>query len=344
MNRPDEIAALADELVGIQEELAIEEWRDALGKAAHHLRRLSATSPGGAVREVLRAHWLHQIVCNHEDGTDKPCCSCSMWNCPPQPSIGAAVEAWIDHVIQQLPVCGDTNLEVQRLLRKISDLAYDENASEPLDDAINYANKALAALAPAEKATLQKTSSIVTCCVTGAIPGDGGACGDCDPCILGEASVPEPVKRLISEKNNLLNRIGELEGELEEYRATPAPACVVYGVPLIEFLDGLADNAKAGKRRSLNPIIIGNSAKLFADEIRAATTAPPSGDVEQEIESAQETLDAYQDAMASQEKNMSDAKLIVMANYGDLCASHLKRLLKLIQSAAPGGGTEGGEA
>jgi hypothetical protein len=60
-------------------------------------------------------------------------------------------------------------------------------------------------------------ASIVTCCVTGAIPGDGGACGDCDPCILGEASVPEPVKRLIAEKNSLLNRIGELEGRLEEF-------------------------------------------------------------------------------------------------------------------------------
>lgn len=33
-----------------------------------------------------------------------------------------------------------------------------------------------------------KTKSIVTCAVTGAIPGDGGACGDCDPCIMGEAS------------------------------------------------------------------------------------------------------------------------------------------------------------
>lgn len=53
MTRPYEIAALADELVGIQKELAIEEWRDALGKAAHHLRRLSATSPGDAVRDMV---------------------------------------------------------------------------------------------------------------------------------------------------------------------------------------------------------------------------------------------------------------------------------------------------
>lgn len=61
-------------------------------------------------------------------------------------------------------------------------------------------------------------SSIVTCCVTGAIPGDGGACGDCDPCLLGEASVPAPVKTLIAEKNSLIHRVGELEDELDSLR------------------------------------------------------------------------------------------------------------------------------
>lgn len=64
-------------------------------------------------------------------------------------------------------------------------------------------------------------SSIVTCCVTGAIPGDGGACGDCDPCLLGETSVPSPVKRLIAEKNSLLHRIGELEDKLAEALTAP---------------------------------------------------------------------------------------------------------------------------
>lgn len=71
-------------------------------------------------------------------------------------------------------------------------------------------------------------ASIVTCCVTGAIPGDGGACGDCDPCIMGEASVPDAVKRLIAEKNSLIARIGELEGTLAEVAGVdniaPAPA------------------------------------------------------------------------------------------------------------------------
>ena len=64
-------------------------------------------------------------------------------------------------------------------------------------------------------------SSIVTCCVTGAIPGDGGACGDCDPCLFSEASLPSPVKRLIAEKNSLLHRIGELEDKLAETLTAP---------------------------------------------------------------------------------------------------------------------------
>ena len=74
-------------------------------------------------------------------------------------------------------------------------------------------------------------SSIVTCCVTGAIPGDGGACGDCDPCLLGEASLPSPVKRLIAEKNSLIHRVGELEDELDSLRRLASSDGVVKGEP-----------------------------------------------------------------------------------------------------------------
>lgn len=44
---------------------------------------------------------------------------------------------------------------------------------------------------------------------------------------------------------------------------------------------------------------------------------------------AQGLLKAYDDAMACQSKNMADAKLIVMANYGDLAIEMLRSLLKL---------------
>lgn len=64
-------------------------------------------------------------------------------------------------------------------------------------------------------------STIPTCAVTGAIPGDGGACGDCDPCIDGERLVPEPVKRLIAEKNSLIDQVCELQGKLDEAHLAP---------------------------------------------------------------------------------------------------------------------------
>jgi hypothetical protein len=43
---------------------------------------------------------------------------------------------------------------------------------------------------------------------------------------------------------------------------------------------------------------------------------------------AEALLKAYDDAMASQERSMADAKLIVMANYGDLAANMLRQLVR----------------
>lgn len=80
-------------------------------------------------------------------------------------------------------------------------------------DILDCTSQARAALADDLRAPspCASASTIPTCCITGAIPGDGGACGDCDPCIFGEALVPKAVKRLIAEKNSLLQRVGELE-------------------------------------------------------------------------------------------------------------------------------------
>ena len=49
---------------------------------------------------------------------------------------------------------------------------------------------------------------------------------------------------------------------------------------------------------------------------------------EQQRDEAMKLLAAYDEAYASQGKNMADAKLIVMANYGDLCAQLLRRIVK----------------
>jgi hypothetical protein len=55
------------------------------------------------LRKHLREHYLFAIQCDHEAKTDVPLCSCSKWPCPPQPSIGEAVERWIDHVLGTWP-------------------------------------------------------------------------------------------------------------------------------------------------------------------------------------------------------------------------------------------------
>lgn len=52
--------------------------------------------------EMLRKHWLWQVECHHETKTDTPRCSCSRWPCEPQPSVGEAVERWIEHVLEEL--------------------------------------------------------------------------------------------------------------------------------------------------------------------------------------------------------------------------------------------------
>lgn len=68
----------------------------ALGK---HLRDISTPSSTAAVPvEVLRDHWLHQIVCDHETKRDMPICACSTVNLGWHENVGAAVEAWIRHI------------------------------------------------------------------------------------------------------------------------------------------------------------------------------------------------------------------------------------------------------
>ncbi len=61
--------------------------------------------------------------------------------------------------------------------------------------------------------------AIPTCAVTGRIAGDRDACGDCDPCILGSSAVPEPVKKLLVERDELAQKYSDAMCELAEARA-----------------------------------------------------------------------------------------------------------------------------
>lgn len=72
---------------------------DALGLTAS----AAAPVPGdphvdlGHVQATLKRHYLAGIECSHERGMDLPMCACSLVDLGWQPSVGAAVDAWITH-------------------------------------------------------------------------------------------------------------------------------------------------------------------------------------------------------------------------------------------------------
>jgi len=49
---------------------------------------------------TLRKHWLHAIECDHERKLDHPICACSRVDLGWHSSVGAAVDAWIAHVLR----------------------------------------------------------------------------------------------------------------------------------------------------------------------------------------------------------------------------------------------------
>ena len=51
------------------------------------------------LRSTLALHYITAIDCDHDAKTDTVRCNCSVWTGAPQPSVGAAVQEWIDHVL-----------------------------------------------------------------------------------------------------------------------------------------------------------------------------------------------------------------------------------------------------
>jgi hypothetical protein len=54
-----------------------------------------------SIRETLRAHYLAEIICDGAQERDNPVCACSTVFLGWHPSVGTAVEAWIDHVMAE---------------------------------------------------------------------------------------------------------------------------------------------------------------------------------------------------------------------------------------------------
>jgi len=54
------------------------------------------------IEAALRQHYLAEIVCDHQRKMDNPWCACSLVNLGWHPSVGDAVQAWVDHVLDAL--------------------------------------------------------------------------------------------------------------------------------------------------------------------------------------------------------------------------------------------------
>lgn len=70
------------------------EERDAARAEADQMREQLAQ-----VRARLSSHYLAQIVCDHDRRLDNPVCACSLVHLGWHPSVGAAVAAWVEHVL-----------------------------------------------------------------------------------------------------------------------------------------------------------------------------------------------------------------------------------------------------
>ena len=67
------------------------DWDDGTGEIADKIV--------GGLHDVLKQHWITAIICDEATHTDRVGCWCGTWQCPPQPNVGAAVDAWIEHVL-----------------------------------------------------------------------------------------------------------------------------------------------------------------------------------------------------------------------------------------------------
>jgi len=61
--------------------------------------------------------------------------------------------------------------------------------------------------------------SLPKCSVTGLIAGDGDACGDCDPCIMGAHLVPAEVKALMKERDEWRGKYSDAAIELDSLQS-----------------------------------------------------------------------------------------------------------------------------
>jgi hypothetical protein len=75
--------------------------RKELAEYAYQRGRRGHWMQAKVLRVVLRGHWLSGIECDHDTKRDFSTCACGLWASNNEPSVGAAVNAWIEHVFEK---------------------------------------------------------------------------------------------------------------------------------------------------------------------------------------------------------------------------------------------------
>jgi len=74
-------------------------WQTLSDERARRIAGAVAAKVRGRFGEVLRDHYLMNVICDPERKMDNPVCGCSRVFLGWHPSIGAARDAWIGHVM-----------------------------------------------------------------------------------------------------------------------------------------------------------------------------------------------------------------------------------------------------
>jgi hypothetical protein len=76
-------------------------WRSILREAFTPEKAFASAVPDSIPADVLRQHYLANMVCDEENHRDNPICACSAVNLGWHLSVGDAVEAWMQHVLAE---------------------------------------------------------------------------------------------------------------------------------------------------------------------------------------------------------------------------------------------------
>ena len=89
------------------------------------------TQLADVLRTHLCEHYLVEIRCDHDAKTDQAICACARWTAPIKASVGEAIAAWADHVLESVPPAQVTFDRIQEALGRARWQAAKAGTGEP---------------------------------------------------------------------------------------------------------------------------------------------------------------------------------------------------------------------